>query len=127
MPIEFHVRPEEALIVARFHGEITVEALRDYNVRLRAHPAFHPGMRELIELDGIRPRLDFRQMAEYRDWFVQLAPLRCSAIVATDAFAYGMARQFATLAGQDSAHMRVFRIEAAARAWLSTQAPGLAP
>lgn len=119
MPITVQIDTAARLIRTRFAGEITVAHLKAYNEQLRAHADFSPALRELVVLEDLRPNLDFKQLEAYRTWYRALSPVRACAIVAPDRFAYGMARQFQTLAESEACPMHVARDIASAEAWLA--------
>ncbi len=119
MALHYKIDSDQGVIHSRFEGEITVELLQDYNLRLRQDPAFRTGLSEIVEVKGVEAKISFSAMRDYRNWFLQLEPIRMTAIVATDDASFGMARMFQQLSDQGQTKIQVFRDMKSARLWLS--------
>jgi hypothetical protein len=118
MGMSYTIDAARRLVLTRAWDTLTFRELRDVMTAIAADPAFDPQFASLADLSRVKAvEVDPTEVAS-----VALAPvfgpMTRRAIVAPTDLAFGMARMFATYAGQASQDVRVFRDMAAAEAWL---------
>ena len=118
MAMSYTIDRVRRVVLTRAWDVLTFKELRDVMTRIAADPAFDADFASLADLSGITSiDIDPSGVASIALAPV-FAPATRRAIVAPTDLAFGMARMFATYAGQASQDVRVFRDMALAEAWL---------
>ena len=116
MPVTFRVLPELDLVHTVWTGVVTLEDGTRHNEGLRAHPDFHPGMRQLSDARAAQSEVSgpgVRGLARHSAF----GPESRRAIVAADDAIFGVSRMYEAQATQ-AGEVRIFRDYDEALAWL---------
>jgi hypothetical protein len=126
MPLTYEILPAEKLIVTTATGTLTDEHVLDHKRRLSADPLFSNELVELADVrgvtdlqvtpEGIRSFVDFDRTVEHEESHRR-------AVVASEAFTFGMARMYQLSSGSNDASLGVFRTIEEARRWLGLEGP----
>jgi hypothetical protein len=126
MPLTYEIFPTEKVVLATAWGTLTDEHVLDHKRRLAADPLFSKDFVELSDVrevtdlqvtpEGIRSFVDFDRTVEHEEGHRR-------AVVASEAFTFGMARMYQLSSGSNDASLGVFRTMEEARRWLGLEGP----
>lgn len=118
MPHSYRLHPTLPLLLVRIEGAFTIDDIRSYAAAIRKLPRFSPEMCDLTELVGASTTITPLDWMQYKEWRDTLPPLRCSAVVASSTFEYGLGRQFELAVERSEGTTGVFRTREDAIRWL---------
>lgn len=127
MPIEYRIDPERAVIYARMSGDVSVEDIRDFRVRIRQDPAFTPALHQLLDCRGISREFapaDVRRLADFLRLDDEAGPGTRRAVLLDDPGLLGMMDVFSAYARGGAAEYRVVRSVAEGEDWLGVPRSG---
>ena len=108
MSYRIHMDPTHDLVVVVLTGDVSEDDLHAFRADLMAHPDFHPGMRQLIDVREGRVVFDFaRSMRHAKDDPFDASARRAALV--TDALHFGMARMYDTTVGRGADHLKPVR------------------
>jgi len=123
LPATYHIDRSTRTVFLAVVGQIDLAQIADVGQRLRQDPDFDPAFQELLDLQGMAPPNlhypDLHLMAHEIDPFPATSR---RALVAPDALAFGLARMYQMIHGDDN--IRVFRSRPAALEWLGLPEDG---
>jgi len=123
MPISYRIDPDRALVLAEAWGVLTDHDILAHKTNLANDPTFAPTMAQLTDVRRIE-RLDVtaagvRAMVAHDAAHAERRAGHRLALVVPSDSAFGMARMYQLMGGQDEGGVGVFRTMEEAREWLS--------
>ncbi|WP_146584977.1 hypothetical protein [Puniceibacterium confluentis] len=115
MPVSYAIRPELGVMVALFHGSVTVEHIRDAFMDYQQHPDFDGRYSVLMDQAECSFPVgcydDYRQLAyRLRPHYAARHPSSRTAFFAPGDIAYGMSRMYKAIAEESAGFsIEVFR------------------
>lgn len=117
MGVDYTIDRSARTVFLTVTGQIDLAEIADVGRRLRADPGFDPAFQELLDLEGMAP-----PDLHYPDLYLvahEIDPFPSTsrrALVAPGALAFGLARMYQLIHGDDNIH--VFRSRPEAMQWL---------
>ena len=121
MSLEMEIRTEEHLVITRWIGPLGDEGLVAADDAFRSNPMIKPEFDQLVDLEHATPGGITRegiQILTTRPPVFSRTSRR--AVVAPSDVAFGMARMFEQMRGDDAGEIRIFRTHEEAVSWLAT-------
>ena len=123
MPADFRIDRSKRVVYCRAWGVVTNQDLADNRVGLHADPAFEPDMAVLYDFADVT---DVQVTSEALGRLAQtshLVPTARQALVVSSDVAFGLARMYAILSGNEEQNL-IFRDRASAVRWLESPPAG---
>ena len=126
MPITYNVDPQRKVVVATVEGDMTLEEVLNFRVRMAQDPACKPHYARLIDLRGVTRFPNKQEMTIIAERLVRdpgFPGARRAFVAQTDAV-YGTFRMLEQLAEDSQEQWRTFRSADEAELWLMSTDPG---
>ena len=119
MPESFSIDTDRGVVHCRAWGRFTSEELMAHYTRMRAHPEFDPGFRQLGDLRDVEEFDITTATVEAAAELPTFTPGTRRALVASETVQFGLARMFGSFAELNGQEVRVFRDYDEAVRWLT--------
>lgn len=119
MPATYRIDSDRGVVITTLQGRVTDRDLADHQRQVRADPAFHPGLDQLVDgraITEVRVTSGGVRAVAVSDYFAEGTR---RALVMDSDVAYGMARMFEMLRASGPEEVRVFRTIGEAQVWLA--------